>query len=169
MDLEELVAHIEIQKALVTYCRGVDRGDPALIRAAFHPDAIDEHGPFTGPGWELAERLAYRPDEEPEAGGHHEILNVYIDLDGPDTARVESYVNAHHPVRDEQGKDMMLIFAGRYLDRFERRDGEWRIASRRVICDWHDYTELADPMPGYPPGRKGRSDPSYEMFPPVTT
>ena len=25
---------------------------------------------------------------------------------------------------------------GRYLDRFEKRDGEWRIARRRYVLDW---------------------------------
>ncbi len=166
MDADALSAHIEIHQALVVYCRGVDRGDPALIRQAFFPDGIDEHGPFTGLGWELADRLAYHPGEEPDAGGQHQLLNVYIELDSPDRARVESYVMAHHPVRDANGTDRMLIFAGRYLDRFECRDGEWKIARRKVVCDWHTYTDISDPMPGYPPGRKGPgADAAYGLFP----
>jgi hypothetical protein len=165
MDIDTISSHIEIRQALVVYCRGVDRGDPELIKAAFHADAIDEHGPFRGPGYELAERLAYTSDE-PEASGSHQLLNVYVEFDGPDDARVESYVLAYHPVRDRDGTDRMLVFAGRYLDRFQRRDGAWKIGARRVISDWHRYEELPPPMPGYPPGRKGAGiDPSYDLFP----
>ncbi|MET0378059.1 MAG: nuclear transport factor 2 family protein [Spongiibacteraceae bacterium] len=46
MDINEVIAHIEIRQALVRYCRGVDRSDEAMIRSAFHEDAIDEHGAF---------------------------------------------------------------------------------------------------------------------------
>ena len=165
--IEQLAAHLEIERALVVYCRGVDRGDPALIREAFHPDAIDEHGPFVGLGWELAERLAFQAIPEPERGGHHQLTNVYIELDSASSARAESYVMAYHPVRGEDGTDQMLVFSGRYLDRFECRDGKWKIAARQVICDWHEYRPLHEPMPGYPVGRKGPGrDPSYDMFPP---
>jgi hypothetical protein len=165
MDQAEISARLEINQALIRYCRGVDRGDPALIGAAFHPGAEDEHGPFRGLGSELAERLAYGP-HDPDAGGQHQLFNVYIELDGPDLARVESYVMAYHPVCEPDGSEKMLVFAGRYLDRFERRDGEWKIAHRQVICDWHRKEELSPPMPQYPPGRKGPGrDPAYGMFP----
>jgi hypothetical protein len=48
---------------------------------------------------------------------------------------------------------------GRYLDRFERRGGEWRIAFRQVLVD------IARPGldPGeFAAGRRDRRDPSYE-------
>ena len=37
----------------------------------------------------------------------------------------------------EKDRDL-FIMAGRYLDRFQRRDGEWRISRRQVIHDWND-------------------------------
>jgi SnoaL-like domain len=165
MDIDTLSAHIEIRQALVQYCRGVDRGDPDLIRAAFHPDAIDEHGDFTGLGWELADRLA-DSSADPETSGTHLLLNVYVEFDGPDDARVESYVLAHHPLRDDQGQEYMLVFAGRYLDHFQSRGGAWKIAARQVISDWYRREELGGAMPGFPAGRKGVGrDPSYRLFP----
>jgi hypothetical protein len=34
------------------------------------------------------------------------------------------------------------IFAGRYLDRFERRNGEWRISRRIYVADWQQSFEV---------------------------
>ena len=90
---------------------------------------------------------------------------MFIEFDSPDVARVSSYVHAYHPVKDDEGKDRLLIFAGRYLDRFERRDGDWKIAARKVMSDFHSLTDVDPPMPGFPVGRKGRGvDEFYRMF-----
>ena len=45
---------------------------------------------------------------------------------------------------------MLETFGGRYVDRFERRDGEWKIAHRTVVHEWDkvEHVELA-----FPPGR----------------
>jgi len=36
----------EIRDALFRYCRGIDRGDAAMMRSAYHADAIEHHGDF---------------------------------------------------------------------------------------------------------------------------
>ena len=58
---------------------------------------------------------------------------------------------------------------GRFIDRFERRDGEWRIADRRVAMErMSEEIEDSPDMPGgyklenFAPTRHDRSDPSYE-------
>ena len=33
----------EIHDVVLTYCRGVDRGDLDLVRSVYHPDALDHH------------------------------------------------------------------------------------------------------------------------------
>ncbi len=45
---------------------------------------------------------------------------------------------------------VLETFGGRYVDRFERRDGEWKIAHRTVVHEWDkvEHVELA-----FPPGR----------------
>lgn len=53
---------------------------------------------------------------------------------------------------------------GRYIDRLEKRDDEWRIAVRRLVLD---YRYLADgsafgDSDGYPKGVQDRTDISYE-------
>jgi hypothetical protein len=164
MDLTEIGARLEIEQALVRYCRGVDRGDAELIKSAFHPGAIDEHGPRVGTGDELAARLEHSA-EHSEQPGLHIISNVYIEFDSETAARVETYVLAYHPLREPNGSETLLVFAGRYLDRFELREGSWRIAHRRVISDWHRNEPLPTPMSGYPVGRRGAGvDSSYELF-----
>jgi len=34
------------------------------------------------------------------------------------------------------------VIAGRYVDRFENRDGEWRIARRTGLYDWREFREV---------------------------
>src|SRR5579872_4652425 len=46
--LEHVADRQEIYDCLVRFCRGVDRFDRELMMSAFHPDAIDDHGPFVG-------------------------------------------------------------------------------------------------------------------------
>ena len=51
---------------------------------------------------------------------------------------------------------------GRYLDRFERRDGVWKIARRLLVDEWSRLDDL--PAPPVPPGRVGlrsKDDPVY--------
>src|SRR5262245_50181688 len=115
MTVDEIGSRLEIQHILTLYCRGVDFGDGEMIKKAFHSDATDEHGPFhNGTGWELAERLNQKPGHS-DAHGHHHVVNVFIEFDSPDSARVESYVMAHHPTRGGPEPDQTLMFAGRYL------------------------------------------------------
>ncbi len=46
--LRYLLDRQEISDCLMRYARGVDRHDETLLASAFHTDAIDNHGPFTG-------------------------------------------------------------------------------------------------------------------------
>ena len=51
----------------------------------------------------------------------------------------------------------------RYVDTFERRDGEWRIAERFALREWirmEPNQRGADPVEG-PTGTRDRSDPVY--------
>jgi hypothetical protein len=55
--------------------------------------------------------------------------------------------------------------SGRYVDRFERRAGEWRIAARVVVVEALSELGPADMSvvdQAFAPSRQDRSDPSYE-------
>ena len=62
------------------------------------------------------------------------ICNEFVELDG-DVARSESYFMMPSGI-ERDGEKLIWILAGRYVDRFERREGEWRIAHRVVTQDW---------------------------------
>jgi hypothetical protein len=167
MNLDEISAELEIRRVLARYCRGVDRGDLALLRSVYHPDARDDHGTFKGNGWDFAEHLVKLMDSITIPSQHH-LTNVLIERSG-DHAEVESYVLAYHPVPDANGGEVHALFGGRYLDHFERRDGEWKIADRKVVMDWTrsalpgEEWELAGAFSEMK-GARHEADPSFGRF-----
>lgn len=61
--------------------------------------------------------------------------------------------------------------AGRYLDRFEKRGDEWRIAARTVVYDWLEERERPELAQGdarfsarSPVGAAWPSDPVYAFL-----
>lgn len=171
MDIEDLEAELEIRRVLARYCRGVDRGDLALLKSVYHPDAHDDHGMFVGSGWDFAEALVPAMDRNTLNSQHH-LTNVLIERDG-DRAAVESYVIALHPTRDpKSGVEVHQLAGARYLDRFEKRDGEWKIAERRVVIDWTRAGQPAEEWSAWKStglrGARREHDPSHGFFTPPT-
>lgn len=164
--VERLVHERAIHEVLLRYCRAIDRCDAALLRSCYHEDATDEHGPFVGGADEFVTHalgeLRTRADSHGQVTTHL-LGNVLMDFDG-DTADVETYFLANH-VEDRDDHFRVFEFHGRYLDRFERRAGEWRIADRVVIHDWSEIREnrrgLRPGMHPYRQGVPGPNDPLY--------
>lgn len=147
----ELVDRTAISDVLHRYCRAIDRCDAELLRSCYHPDAVDHHGPIRGRRDEFVDRAISELTLRAASHGQlttHVLGNVIIDLDG-DAAAVESYFQAAH-VEDRDEGFRVFEFHGRYLDRFERRDGEWRIARRTVV---HDWSEIRSSRRGLRPGQ----------------
>lgn len=140
-DLETLVRELADKQAITEciyrYCRGLDRLDWPTLQTVYHPDAIEDRGEglFVGPAEDLA-RAALKSLTEMYTASQHLIGNILIDLDG-DAASAESYFQAYHRYVERPGSPPSeMIMAGRYIDRFERRNGEWRIARRKMALDW---------------------------------
>ena len=59
-----------------------------------------------------------------------------------------------------------LIYSARYLERFSRRNGEWKIDFRFKIIDWMRIMEGSDPSFDNVPAqsRRDRDDMSYKIF-----
>ncbi|AVS83486.1 hypothetical protein C8239_00885 [Paracidovorax avenae] len=122
-----------IRECLYRYCRGIDRCDAEALRSAYWPDATDRHGPYQG---SAAGFIAWALDKLPSAGRMVHLLgNIAVDLHG-NQAAVESYFQAFQAGTDAQGRGTETFLCGRYIDRFERRGGEWRVAARTVVYDW---------------------------------
>lgn len=163
--LIDLKARADINDTLVRFCRGVDRGEIPMTLSAYHPDAWDEHGSYAGPVAGFIEWVM------PMLAGfvwtQHYISNTYIELDG-DKAHVETTVQVLMRYRQD-GKLFDLLAGGRYLDRFECRDGAWKIAHRLTTGDWDRIDEVTTQMEGdlvqkLTRGTRDLEDPSYAYF-----
>lgn len=159
-NIQRLLDEREIHRRLTDYCRGVDRCDAELIASVYHPDATDDHGSFVGLGVDFAGYVVDRLGRYDAT--MHTITNTTIDFAGDDTAHVETYVHAEHRRADEAGTEI-VSFGGRYVDRFERRHGAWRIADRVVVHEWDrtDRVTLAFEPGRFRPGIRTRDDLSY--------
>lgn len=129
--VRELYDREKIRAVVTDYCRGVDRMDRALLLSCYHPDAIDDHGFFVG-GPEAFWDWVNRYHNNAQSTHQHIITNHTCDIDG-DTAHAETY----WMMAGMDAKDFSLtVGGGRYIDRFEKRDGEWRIAARKCVSEW---------------------------------
>jgi hypothetical protein len=131
--LQGLLDKQAITEVLHRYSRGVDRCDRAVLATVYWPDAVDDHMMFQGSGEALLDYLCEAIREMRTA---HRISNILIELDSATHARCESYAWAYHNMVVESGRREDVVFGGRYLDRFEKRNGEWRIAHRKLVMDY---------------------------------
>lgn len=162
--VRELHDRQAIRDKIHAYCRGVDRMDRALLLSVYHPDAIDDHGMFVG-GPEAFADWALALHGRLQHAHQHIVTNHSCDLDG-DVAHTETYWMFAGMNRD--GAPLNLG-GGRYLDRFEKRDGEWRIAARKCVPEWGGVPgpswlspEAAAALASGGTVARDRSDSSYE-------
>jgi hypothetical protein len=162
--LQQLLDKQEIHEVIMRYCRGIDRMDRDMILSVYHPGAIDEHGIFRGTAEEFVDYVM--PVLEKEKCTTHLICNELIDVRESDVAHAESYFLAVHHRVEEDGSQKDLLFCGRYIDRFERRDGKWKIAHRVVLHEWSRTEPVREFFPGAhraPQGVRSREDFAYRM------
>jgi hypothetical protein len=146
--LDPQVQHLKHRKdifdAQKRYTRGADRHDKELVASAFWPEATISFGtPMSRDeyvDWEEGVLAGY-------AAHQHHITGQTIDIDG-DTAHVESYVVYFLVPRDRSAdaagaatpgraltSEKTRLGSGRYIERWERRNGEWRILVREYVED----------------------------------
>jgi hypothetical protein len=165
MDLQELIDRQTITDVLTRYCRGVDRMDIETVRSVFHPDAVTHHPPYAdGPVEEFLTSLEVSADQTMR--WTHSLTNALVELAG-DTAHSEAYFVSLS--RSHNGDGLIdYLFCGRYLDRLERRDGQWRIAERTVVRDLIRVDPVADVSEVEAArgivGERSRADPLYALL-----
>ena len=157
----------DIRNVLYRYCRGVDRIDLELVRSCYWPGAYDDHGGFKGTVEEFLDWIARLLPRN--AVTTHMLSNILIEghPTNPDVARVETYGIAEHQTPGgPQAHNMTIAF--RYIDRFEQRDGEWRIADRFCTTEWcrlHDQASILEVDERFTRGDRGdRTDPIYRPW-----
>lgn len=138
--LDELLSKQDIYERVCDYMRAQDRLEPELHHSVFWDDARTDYGIFKGSGAgfvEFAQGVL-----APHKMNQHLIGQVRIDIEG-EIAFGEVYFIAYHRL-EMNGEDTDLIIAGRYVDRYERRQGVWKIAFRSELVDWARSDKAAD-------------------------
>jgi hypothetical protein len=109
----------------------MDRLDRALARSAYHDGAIDDHVGFVGEVDAFLDwAFAYHSGQ---IRHQHYLTNHFVELNG-DEAHAETYYMFIGTESDPEAP--LTVFGGRYVDRFERRNGKWGIAVRLCLVEW---------------------------------
>lgn len=160
--LQALLDKQELSELCARYMRGLDRLDHTLLRSVYHDDATDHRGFFTGGPDEFCD-LAITLLAEHKSN-HHKIGQTLFEIEG-NVAFGEVYFTAFHRTI-EHGLERDFIVWGRYIDRYERREGEWKIAHRTELND-ACRTDPANDIwlketPSALVGARGKEDFSYD-------
>jgi hypothetical protein len=162
-DLRALVDRQKIWDVMQRYARAVDRCDRELLRSIYWPEATEDHGGFLGTHAEFTDWVMDLSAHH--VSSFHGLLNHTCDLDGDD-AHCETY----HICIMISETPPFLMATGRYIDHFQRRNGEWKIANRVVVLEGRfeiqDQAALSSLklMPGQDPRwrpKQDRTDVSY--------
>ena len=164
MDAQALIARHGIMNALANHSRGVDRADANLLGSAYWQDATVDYGFVAGAASDLVAILAGAM--KGALTTLHRTTNIDIRVKGH-RAVSESYVIAY-----SEESDLQRIIFGRYLDRHECRDGEWRLSHRTYVLDGNtnrvSTVARADPPVSHdnygPEGAKGAADPGRALL-----
>jgi hypothetical protein len=161
-DVRYLMDRTEILDCISRHARGCDRHDIDLITSTYHPDGVDEHGHAVNPGPDYG-AWANATHAETSRVHTHNITTHTCEIDG-DTAHAESYVIVVLVGPDSTSAQFIT---GRYIDRLQRRDGQWRIVVRRstvegmFLADARVLQSSFFIEKGYLVGTRDRSDLSY--------
>lgn len=168
--IQRVVDRDAIREVLYRYCRGVDRKCRAELEQVYWPDGTDDHGHAVDaaadqaiPGPEYVDRVLEGVAAMRTA---HHLTNILIEFDGADSARSEAYFVALHELDSGGGGEKFIQLSGRYLDRFEKRGGAWRIARRLLVFDFEQTHRAGTWTSAFLPQlhRRGGSWPDDPLF-----
>lgn len=143
-DVRRLLDQRAIEALVARYARTLDWLDEEGQASCYWPDAMIDYGFFTGKAAEFVPVVM--AIERASARRWHLMAGLAVRFTGPDAAEGECYGIAAGVRAGADGRMAGNLYGGRYLDGYERRAGEWRIASRRYILDW------SLPLPDQPDG-----------------
>jgi len=157
--LEDALSREAIRRLLTAYARAADRADGDLMASVFWDDATVISGVINGPAPDFAAGIVDIIKTHMD-GCFHSIANEWIEIAGAHGVG-EHYVLA---LARTGGNDIWT--GGRYVDRYERRAGVWKIASRVFVCDWTQSGPSTNEDAGFYEALKnrgafGKGDPVY--------
>ncbi|MBY4212536.1 nuclear transport factor 2 family protein [Rhodococcus fascians] len=152
-----------ITEVLYRYARAVDRQDFDSVLQCYFPDAVDDHGGYVGTVGGLVEDMKLR--HRTIDSSMHFVTNIIIDLDPAGRiAEVESYCLCYLRQEPEHGstEQTLATIKCRYVDRFEKRNNEWRIAARIVVFDESQRDNIDNVLDtSWVRSRRSKDDPVY--------
>lgn len=189
--IRETADRKRITEKLFMYCRACDRLDKELMSRVFWPDALAHHGPYHGPAdgfWRGALFFLSRIE-----AALHFASNVIVELDGDHAYQESLFMAWHRvnkgdlpPASFSQSpyagdlvgaddmvfdgfpghdpdKDEDAVFYGRYVNKFERRNGEWRIIDHICFVEWESWREASErsDVAALNLAKRDRRDPCY--------
>lgn len=155
--VERIEAEAEIRRVLVEYGAFIDGRDYAAYAALFAEDGVWQggFGRFTGPA--AIERMLLDNLGPPEPGfvnksNFHMMTNPIIEVDGDRATVTSKYM---FWVRSPEDRPVPML-AGRYVDEFVKRGGQWKIA-RRATWGEIPFRDPNAPLAAQPPSMQVRS------------
>jgi len=165
--VDAAIAREDIHALICAQARGSDRADTALLKSLWHGGATVDIGPFPNDALEYVDAMLGATASVEKM--FHSVNNEWIDVRG-DTAVAETYVIAFTTTPNGDAKTDDFT-GGRYLDRFERRDGVWKFTHRTFVIDWHISQPTTDQSGEglfaqlTTVGRRSKDDPVYAHWP----
>lgn len=170
-DVAPMATYQAIWDNELNYTRGLDRHDPDLMPKSFWAEASISYGSPV----KVADIVSYANGGHSNAAAHqHHVTGLTLDVDG-NTAHEEGYIlySSDMP-RDKSfdtpgeptpgralGGRKATLGTGRYENRYERRDGAWRMIVHEYTHDISMKLTPVDLCATACLGRWDRSDISY--------
>jgi hypothetical protein len=136
-ELEQLLIKQTLHELVARFSRAADRLDAPAMQALFHPDAHIDSGVLQGPPEYFAVEFVRWVGQNARLI-FHAVSSELFEIDGT-KASGESYMMAISRINatpQSSDADLDVLTAGRYLDRFEQRDGRWKFTERRFVLDY---------------------------------
>ena len=137
-------AYEQIRQVAARYSHGVDRLNEAVMKSAYWPDAIDDHGVFVGNAMEFCAMVV--ASHRAFDSTMHCNYNHLIDITSDTQATGEIY-NVAYIRSTANGAPILDTWFGRYIDKYECRNGEWRISHRVCVHEGTQREAVTQTMP----------------------
>lgn len=131
--MQATIDRMDIMQVLARHSHGVDRCDAEVLRSCYWDDATVDYAGSSGGAHEVVTNIATNLRNMERT--LHSIGNILIDVNG-DAAKSQTYCTAYHLVDGPNGKPYDMVVGGRYLDTWEKRNGEWKMSHRLYVMDW---------------------------------
>ena len=126
--MRDLLDREAILQVLHRMARGLDRVDNDLVLSCYWPEAIDDHTHYVGG----PEGFAQYAEKMTRAfvACQHGLMTHNCELAGE-----EAHCETYYTFTAHAAQPPHFMATGRYVDHFQKRDGEWRILYRRCTVE----------------------------------